>query len=71
MTRSCTCEVACNGHRNAATYEIAEYLEVPLNVAESIQDVIDKYFYLDWSEADKFEMHSTFLAAYQFYKNEL
>ena len=56
---------------NIFTNLIAEYLEVPLNVAESIQDVIDKYFYLDWSEADKFEMHSTFLAAYQFYKNEL
>jgi hypothetical protein len=56
---------------NIFTNQIAEYLEVPLNVAESIQNVIDTYFYLDWSECDKFEMHATFLAAYQFYKNEL
>ena len=54
---------------NIFTNQIAEYLEVPLNVAESIQDVIDKYFYLDWSEADDFEMRTTFLAAYEFYKN--
>ena len=54
---------------NIFTNQIAEYLEVPLNVAESIQDVIDKYFYLDWSEADEFEMRVTYLAAYEFYKN--
>ena len=54
---------------NIFTNQIAEYLEVPLNVAESIQDVIDKYFYLDWSEADEFEMRTTYLAAYEFYKN--
>ena len=54
---------------NIFTNQIAEYLEVPLNVAESIQNVIDSYFYLDWSEADDFEMRTTFLAAYEFYKN--
>ena len=56
---------------NIFTHEISQYLEVPLNVAESIQNVIDTYFYLDWSEADKLEMHMTFIAAYEFYKNEL
>jgi hypothetical protein len=56
---------------NIFTKQIAEYLEVPLNVAESVQDVIDKYFYLDWNDCDNFEMHATFLAAYQFYKNEI
>ena len=54
---------------NIFTNQIAEYLEVPLDVAESVQNVIDSYFYLDWSEADDFEMRTTFLAAYEFYKN--
>ena len=57
------------GHTNIFTKDIAEYLLVPLDVAESIQDLIDKYFYLDWSEADEFEMRTTYLAAYEFYKN--
>lgn len=52
---------------NIFTHEISQYLEVPLDVAESVQDVIDKYFYLDWSEADNLEMRVTFLAAYDFY----
>jgi hypothetical protein len=55
-------------HPNIFTYDIAKYLEVPLDIAESIQDVIDKYFYLDWSEADLIEMHATYIAAYEFYK---
>lgn len=54
---------------NIFTNNIAEYLSVPIDVAESIQDLIDKYFYLDWSEADEFEMRTTYLAAYEFYKN--
>ena len=54
---------------NTFTNNIAEYLSVPIDVAESIQDLIDKYFYLDWSEADEFEMRTTYLAAYEFYKN--
>ena len=66
--RSCICEVACNGHYNAATYEIAKYLNVTIEVASEVQDVIDTYFYLDWSECDKFEMQVTFIAAYEFYK---
>ena len=53
---------------NIFTHEISQYLDIPLDVAESVQNVIDTYFYLDWSEADKFEMHTTFIAAYQFYK---
>jgi hypothetical protein len=52
---------------NIFTREISEYLAVPLDVAESIQNVIDSYFYLDWSEADEFEMRITYLAAYDFY----
>ena len=70
MSRPCTCEVACNGHRNAATYEIAEYLEVPINIADSVHDIIDTYFYLDWSECDSFEKRATILAAYEFYKTQ-
>ena len=54
---------------NIFTREISEYLNVNLDVAESIQNVIDDYFYLDWSEADEFEMRVTYLAAYEFYKN--
>ena len=74
MIRSCTCEVACNGHYNAATYEIAEYLNVPIKEAEQIQNMIDIYFNLDWSEADYFESRMTFIAAYEFfqkYKDQL
>lgn len=56
---------------NIFTKEISEYLNVPMDVAESIQDVVDMYFHLDWSEADKMEMHVTFLAAYDFYLNHL
>ena len=70
MKRSCTCNVACNGHYNAATHEIAQYLEVPIDIAGSVQDVIDTYFYLDWSECDNFEMRATILAAYEFYKTQ-
>ena len=55
---------------NIFTHEISQYLEVPLDIAESVQDVIDTYFYIDWSEADDFEMRTTILAAYQFYKNQ-
>ena len=58
------------GHPNIFTRRIAEYLEVPLNTAESVQDIIDTYFYLDWSEADDFEMRATILAAYEFYKTQ-
>ena len=54
---------------NIFTREISEYLNVNMEVAESIQNVIDDYFYLDWSEADEFEMRVTYLAAYEFYKN--
>ena len=54
---------------NIFTREISEYLNVNMEIAESIQNVIDSYFYLDWSEADEFEMRTTFLAAYEFYKN--
>ena len=52
---------------NIFTKWISEYLEVSMDVAESIQNIIDKYFYLDWSEADQLEMHTVFLAAYEFY----
>jgi hypothetical protein len=55
------------GHPNIFTKEIAEYLSVSLDVAESIQNVIDSYFYLDWSEADEMELRVTYLAAYDFY----
>ena len=58
------------GHPNIFTHEISQYLEVPLDVAESVQDVIDTYFYLDWSECDNFEMRATILAAYEFYKTQ-
>ena len=58
-------------HPNIFTHEIAKYLSVPLDLAESIQNVIDEYFYLDWSEADEFEMRSVFIAAYEFYKSSL
>ena len=54
---------------NIFTREISEYLNVNMEIAESIQNVIDSYFYLDWSEADEFEMRTTYLAAYEFYKN--
>jgi hypothetical protein len=56
---------------NIFTKQIAEYLEVPLDIAEEIQNIIDSYLYLDWSEADDFEMRATFLAAYEFYKTQL
>ena len=56
---------------NIFTHEISEYLEINLEEAEKIQNVIDSYFYLDWSEADQFEMNTVFIAAYQFYKNNL
>lgn len=55
------------GHPNIFTHKISQYLEVSLDVAESVQNVIDTYFYLDWSEADDLEMRVTFLAAYDFY----
>jgi len=57
-------------HPNIFTHKISQYLEVPLNVAESVQDIIDTYFHLDWSEADDFEMRAMFLAAYEFYKTQ-
>lgn len=53
---------------NIFTREISQFLNVSMEEAEKIQDVIDIYFYLDWSEADKFEMQTTFIAAYEFYK---
>jgi cell division ATPase FtsA len=56
---------------NIFTKQIAEYLEVPLDKAEEIQNIIDQYFYLDWSEADDFEMRAAFLAANEFYKMQL
>jgi len=52
---------------NIFTNDIANYLSVPLTVAESIQNIIDIYFYLDWSEADQMELHTTYIAAYNFY----
>jgi len=55
------------GHPNIFTKDISEYLAIPLETAESIQDVIDNYFCLDWSEADQLELHITYLAAYDFY----
>ena len=56
---------------NIFTKQIAEYLEVPLDLAEEIQNVIDSYFYLDWSEADDLEMRTVFISAYEFYKMQL
>ena len=55
------------GHPNIFTKDIAEYLNVSIDTAESIQNVIDSYFYLDWSEADTMELRMTYLAAYEFY----
>jgi len=52
---------------NIFTKDIANYLSVSLDVAESIQNVIDNYFCLDWSEADNMELRITYLAAYDFY----
>ena len=54
-------------HPNIFTKDIAEYLNVSMDTAESIQNVIDNYFYLDWSEADQMELHVTYIAAYEFY----
>ena len=59
------------GHPNIYTYDIAEYLEIPLDIAEEIQNVIDTYFYLDWSECETWDKNITFIAAYEFYKTEL
>ena len=59
------------GHPNIFTKDISEYLSVTLDVAEEIQNVIDIYFNLDWSEADQFEMHMTYIAAYDFYKKSI
>ncbi len=52
---------------NIFTHDISQYLNVSMATAESIQNIIDSYFYLDWSEADQLEMHMTYLAAYEFY----
>lgn len=52
---------------NIFTHDISNYLNVPLTVAESIQNIIDVYFYLDWSEADQMELHTAYIAAYNFY----
>ena len=53
---------------NIFTKDISKYLSVPMDVAEKIQDVIDIYFSLDWSEADEFELQATYIAAYEFLK---
>ena len=53
---------------NIFTRDISAFLNVTMEEAEQIQDVIDIYFNLDWSEADHFEMQMTYLAAYEFYK---
>ncbi len=58
-------------HPNIFTHEISNYLQIPLELAAEIQNVIDSYFYLDWSEADEFEMKTVFIAAYEFYKSSL
>ncbi len=55
-------------HPNIFTREISKFLNVPMEEAEQIQNVIDVYFNLDWSEADQFEMQMTYLAAYEFFK---
>ena len=49
------------GHPNIFTKDIAKYLSVPMDVAEKIQDVIDIYFSLDWSEADEVELQATYI----------
>lgn len=53
---------------NIFTHKISDHLGVDLEEAEEIQNVIDSYFNLDWSEADAFEIRTTVLAAYQFWK---
>lgn len=55
-------------HPNIFTKQISDFLQVPMDLAEKIQNVIDIYFYLDWSEADIFEMQATFISAYEFLK---
>ena len=56
------------GHPNIFTKQISDFLQVSMDLAEKIQNVIDIYFYLDWSEANTFEMQATFIAAYEFFK---
>lgn len=49
---------------NTYTQMISQYLEVPLNKALEVQDFIDVYLDLDWSEASKKEIEATAFYAY-------
>ena len=55
---------------NIFTNQIAEFLEVPLLEAIKIQDYIDQWSNLDWSEASNLEIEITAQVAQQLMKEE-
>jgi hypothetical protein len=55
---------------NIFTNQIAEFLEVPLSEAIKIQDYIDQWLDLDWSEASNLEIEITAQVAQQLMKGE-
>lgn len=55
---------------NIFTNQIAEFLEVPLSEAIKIQDYIDQWLDLDWSEASNLEIEITAQVAQQLMKEE-
>lgn len=55
---------------NIFTQLIAEFCEVSQEKALQIQDYIDKWLELDWSEATNLEIEATALIAQQLIKEE-
>lgn len=55
---------------NIFTNQIAEFLEVPLLEAIKIQDYIDQWLNLDWSEASNLEIEINAQVAQQLMKEE-
>lgn len=55
---------------NLFTREIAQYLEISLDKAVKVQDFIDTYLDLDWSEATQQELEITYRLAEKLMKEE-
>ena len=50
---------------NIFTHMVADALDVNMSVALRVQDHIDKYYYLDWSEADEKLINKVALMAFE------
>lgn len=55
---------------NLFTREIAQYLEISLDKAVKVQEFIDNYLDLDWSEATQQELEITYRLAEKLMKEE-